>query len=47
MKKELFPHLEVGLFLEMERLERMNEQKGFGTGDFARAAHLSVRTFGK
>ena len=47
MKKHFFPHLEVGSFLETERLMRMHEEAGYGINDFCRAAHLNYRTYKK
>ena len=47
MKKELYPHLEAGMLLDVERRLRMQRERGFGTRDFCRSARMSVRTLRK
>ena len=47
MKKEIFPHLEAAMFLEVERQLHMKLKHGFGTNDFCRSACISVHTFQK
>ena len=47
MKKEIFPHLEAAMFLEVERQLHMKLKHGFGMNDFCRSACISVHTFQK